>query len=312
MSVILKYTRDIPEDSLKDMFATFASNKTKLNCDELIGELLDIAQTYGFLVKSRVVTEDEFNICFNELKHNNLKKPIIDELWVYHIYAKLQVKLSKDEHAKNLETIRLANEKMAADEIIRQEQAVLLEAAKTAREKAENDLNAEIIHGHVPFTEPEAEVVPQNETGDQRTLRLIANSLASLSTLSSQTSKFKVKPVKIMPQIHFYGNHNDKGNNIILWLQSIQANMDYCEVPLQGRVKCASAHLNDYALRVFSDWVKIASPTDLISWDAFTKEMRLRCLPLDHLDKVRDNLTKIKQQTSVLKYNEEFEKLYAQ
>lgn len=88
--------------------------------------------------------------------------------------------------------------------------------------------------------------------------------------------------------------------------------MNYCEVPLQGRVRCASAHLNDYALRVFSDWIKTASPTDLISWGAFTKEMKLRCLPLDHLYKVRDTLTKIKQQTTVLRYNEEFEKLYAQ
>ena len=312
MSVIYEYTKDIEPDSLRTMFEAFASNRTKQNCEELMAELQDLSDTYGFFLHDRIVTKDEFDTKLNLLRIDKSKKPIIDELWVYHIYSKLHVKLSKAANIMNLEIIRLANEKIAADDTLRIEQANLLEIANTARAKAEHDLNSEIIHGNIPFTTAEAEVVPENETAEQRTLRLIAKSLSCLSTMSSQTSKPKVKPVKIMPQIHFYGNQNDKGNNIILWLQSIQANMDYCEVPLQGRVRCASAHLNDYALRVFSDWIKTASPNDLISWDAFTKEMKLRCLPLDHLDKVRESLTKIKQQTSVLKYNEEFEKLYAQ
>jgi hypothetical protein len=152
-SVILEYTKDITTDNLKTMFEAFAANRTKQNFEELLVELQDQANTYGFFFHDRIVTEEEFDTRYELLRTDNLKKPIIDELWVYHIYSKLHFKLS------NLELNRIANEKIAANNILRIEQANLLAIANTARAKAEHDLNAEIIHGNIPFTAPEAETV---------------------------------------------------------------------------------------------------------------------------------------------------------
>jgi hypothetical protein len=88
--------------------------------------------------------------------------------------------------------------------------------------------------------------------------------------------------------------------------------MEYCRVPDDEKVRCASAPLNDYALRIFSNWTRSAKSTELCSWDHFKTELKSRLLPFDHLEKVRDQLASIKQQNSVSRYNEEFEKLVSQ
>lgn len=47
-SVILEYTKDITTDNLKTMFEAFAANRTKQNFEELLVEIQDQANTYGF------------------------------------------------------------------------------------------------------------------------------------------------------------------------------------------------------------------------------------------------------------------------
>ena len=121
------------------------------------------------------------------------------------------------------------------------------------------------------------------------------------------------KAVKINAQVHFGGNSRDK-DNIIIWLKSIETNMRYCKVPENSKVECASAHLNDQALRTVDDWFndpKI-SKTDQISWLKFCEMMKLRFLPLDHLNTICKTLLQIRQNSTVANYNNKFEELVSQ
>jgi len=149
-------------------------------------------------------------------------------------------------------------------------------------------------------------IVPDNETAEAKTLRLLTLSLSRLIVPNAVSL-----PVKIQKQTHFFGNGQDKAN-VMLWLNSIVVNMDYCEVPIDKRVKCASSHLNDAALTVFTDWINTAPLASQKDWNAFSVMMKNRFLPLDHVVNVRDQMVTIKQTTTVAAYNLAFDKLLSQ
>ena len=90
--------------------------------------------------------------------------------------------------------------------------------------------------------------------------------------------------------------------------------MRYCKVPENSKVECASAHLSDQALRTVDDWFndpKI-SKADQISWLKFCEMMKLRFLPLDHLNTICKTLLQIRQNSTVANYNNKFEELVSQ
>jgi hypothetical protein len=293
MSVTYEYTQGIDAAILDAKYVDFAKTKVKLLVSELIGELNFNSELWGYIIEDLFVTKEEFDANVVILAQDGLKNPIIEELWTYLLYSRIQS--SKMQRI----TVDLAAETTRTESLTRE-----IQAANVAKNAAELQLQNELLNlARRPVrqgTGPEPEMV--NETPEQKTLRILVSAL-------TQDNK---KPVKILSQVHFYGNSQDKGNNIILWLQSIEINMEYCRVPEDEKVRCASAHLNDYALRIFSNWTRSAKSTELCSWDHFKNEMKSRLLPLDHLEKVRDQLASIKQQNSVSRYNEEFEKLVSQ
>ncbi len=274
-------------------YTEFATTKLKLLVAELIGELNVNSELWGYIMDDVIVTKEAFDTNVVRLVQEGFKVPIIEELWTYLLYSRLQT--SKMQRI----TDNLATETTRAEKLARE----ILDA-NIAKDATELQLQNELIKiARRPLrqgTGPEPEIV--NETPEQKTLRILVSAL----------TQDKKKPIKILSQVHFYGNSQDKGNNIILWLQSIEINMEYCRVPEDEKVRCASDHLNDYALRIFFNWTRSAKSTELCSWDHFKTEMKSRLLPFDHLEKVRDQLASIKQQNSVSRYNEEFEKLVSQ
>ena len=165
---------------------------------------------WGYKINGVETSVELFTASVDAKKTANTKAPFIEELWYYHLLGPKQAKAMRLQVREAARLLDVANTEKARQI---EETRVTKEALEAAEPLYTREL-AGIVRPRMVEVE-DLNIVPDNETAEAKTLRLLTLSLSRLIVPNAVSL-----PVKIQKQTHFFGNGQDK-ENVMLWPNSM-------------------------------------------------------------------------------------------